>query len=136
MNIEIKEYAEYRQAEILELYKSVGWVNYTNNLLMLENAYYNSLKILGAYSEEKLVGIIRIVGDGYSIIYIQDILVLPEYQHKGIGKALLQRALEEFSGVYQKVLLMDNTEKTIAFYKACGFSTDCDMGCMAFVKMK
>ncbi len=133
--MDIREYTAFQLEEVLELYKSVGWVNYTNAPQMVENAYKNSLKIFGAYEQDKLIGFIRVVGDGYSIIYIQDIVVNPEYQRKGIGTALLNRVLEEFQDTYQKVLLTDDTEKTIQFYKSTGFYMDTDIGCRAFLKM-
>ena len=51
---------------------------------MLKAAYKNSLHILGAFNEEgKLVGVLRAVGDGASILFIQDILVYPEYPSSG-----------------------------------------------------
>lgn len=135
MQFAIKEYGTYNESEILRLYDSVGWTNYTSNPSMVENAYQNSLRILGAYDSGKLVGIIRVVGDGYSIIYIQDIIVLPEYQRKGIGTALLSKVLLEYKNVYQKVLMTDNTKKTIQFYKSVGFAMDADIGCRAFLKI-
>lgn len=70
MEFLIKEYKNYDETEILNLYKSVGWINYTNNPNMLKSAYSNSLKILGAYEKEKLLGIIRVVGDGHSVVFI------------------------------------------------------------------
>lgn len=130
----IKEYEKYEEEEILSLYQSVGWVNYINNPLMLKNAFEHSLKIYAAYIDNKVIGIIRIVGDGYSVILIQDILVYPEYQREGIGTALLQHVLEEYKNVYQKHLLTDNTPKTIQFYKSLGFVMDTDIECRAFSK--
>lgn len=115
MEILIKEYIEYNEEEILHLYQSVGWINYVNNPKMLRNAYANSLKILGAYENEKLVGIIRVVRDGYSIVYIQDIVVLPEYQRLGIGTALLGKILERYQNVYQKILFTDLIVGGIAY---------------------
>ena len=47
MEFSINEYRNYNESEILNLYQSVGWISYTNNPKMLENAYANSLKILG-----------------------------------------------------------------------------------------
>ena len=132
MEFLIKEYKNYDETEILNLYKSVGWINYTNNPNMLKSAYSNSLKILGAYENEKLLGIIRVVGDGHSVVFIQDILVYPEYQRQGIGTALLQQILMEYKHVYQKHLLTENTEKTIQFYKSLGFTMDTGMECRAF----
>lgn len=38
----------------------------------------------------QLQGIIRVVGDGYTIVWIQDILVFPDQQRKGVGSALIQ----------------------------------------------
>lgn len=129
---EIREYKDYCEAEILHLYESVGWTNYTAKPEMLSNAYANSLKIFAAYDGETLIGIIRAVGDGFSILYIQDILVLPEYQRKGVGTALIHKLLEAYKHVYQKVLLTDNSEKTIAFYKSIGFWMDTETECRAF----
>ena len=132
MEFLIKEYKNYDETEVLNLYKSVGWINYTNNPNMLKSAYSNSLKILGAYENEKLLGIIRVVGDGYSVVFIQYILVYPEYQRQGIGTTLIQQILTEYKHVYQKHLLTENTEKTIQFYKSLGFTMDTDMECRAF----
>lgn len=132
MDFSINEYRNYNENEILNLYQSVGWINYTNNSKMLEDAYANSLKILGAYEGEKLIGIIRVVGDGYSVVFIQDLLVYPEYQRQGVGTALLNQVLLDYKHVYQKHLLTENTEKTIQFYKSLGFTMDTDMECRAF----
>ena len=128
----IREYQNYNEDEIISLYKSVGWINYTNNPQMLKEAYKNSLKILGAYDAEKLLGVIRVVGDGHSVVFIQDILIYPEYQRQGIGTALLKHILQDYKHVYQKHLLTENTEKTIQFYKSLGFTMDTDMECRAF----
>ena len=135
MKYTIKEYNNYNEQEILELYNSVGWSNYTKNINMLKGAYSNSLKTFGAYANEKLVGIIRVVGDGYSVVFIQDILIFPEFQRQGIGTALIQRILDEYKDVYQKHLLTDNTDKTIQFYKSIGFMMDTDIDCRAFTKV-
>lgn len=134
MEFSIREYNKYNETEILALYSSVGWTNYTDRPEMLQNAYQHSLKIYGAYVEEKLVGIIRVVGDGYSVVFIQDLLIYPEYQRKGIGTALLRHVLNEYKDVYQKHLLTENTEKTVRFYKTVGFIMDTDMECRAFSK--
>ena len=133
MRFTIKEYSIYNEEEILNLYDSVGWSNY--NPSMLKNAYKHSLKILGAYDADKLAGIIRAVGDGYSVVYIQDLIVSPEYQRKGIGTALLEKLLSEYRNVYQKVLMTDNTEKNVQFYKSAGFLMDTEIDCRAFLKI-
>ena len=134
MNYTIKEYDCYNEEDILPLYKSVGWVNYTKNPGMLKEAYRHSLKIFAAFLDEKPIGVIRVVGDGFSVVLVQDLLIYPEYQRKGIGTALLRKVMEEYSQVYQLHLMTDNTEKTISFYKSLGFLMDTDMNCCAFSK--
>lgn len=56
MEFTIKEYTNYNESEVLNLYKSVGWTNYTNNPKMLEDAYVNSL------STEKTIQFYRSLG--------------------------------------------------------------------------
>lgn len=136
MEITIKEYTKYDSDEILNLYNSVGWCSYTNRPKMLEHAFEHSLKILCAHDGNKLVGLVRAVGDGYSILFIQDILVLPEYQRKGIGTKLLKSMLGFYPEVYQTRLATDKTEKNVEFYKSCGFLTYSETGCEGFIKIK
>ena len=132
MSLRIEEYSHYDPLEILPLYESVDWVNYVKNPQILENAYRNSLKIYAAYSGSRLVGIIRVVGDGFSVVFVQDLLVSPDCQLRGIGSALLKKVLEEYPQVYQMHLLTDNTEKNASFYRSLGFVRDADIHCSAF----
>ena len=120
--------------EIFPLYEAVGWTNYTTNPTMLKNALEHSLFLISARDEEgKLIGFLRAVGDGYSIVYIQDIIVLPEYHRQGIGTQLLRQTLEYFNEVYQIILTTDSELKTIAFYEANGFTALSKYGCTSFM---
>ena len=131
----IRELTTFELDVLLDLYERVGWTNYTQRPEMLKNAYEHSLLILGAYDGDKLVGVIRTVGDGASVVFIQDILVYPEYQRKGIGTQLLREIMERFSDVYQMELMTDNTAKSVSFYQSVGFVKADDMGCCAFIRM-
>ncbi len=131
----IKEYGGCDLTELLPLYESVGWTNYTQKPGMLEEAYRRSLLALAAYEDGKLVGLIRVVGDGCSIVFIQDVLVLPEYQRRGVGTALVKAVLERYAHVYQMELATDNTEKTSAFYRSQGFMPLEELGCRGFIRM-
>ncbi len=120
--------------EIFPLYEAVGWTNYTSNPIMLQNALEHSLFLISARDEDgKLIGFLRAVGDGYSILYIQDIIVLPEYQRQGIGTQLLRQTLEYFNEVYQIILTTDSEVKTIAFYEANGFTALSKYRCTSFM---
>lgn len=119
---------------VLPLYEAVGWTNYTTKPEMLKAAFENSLHVLAAFNEEGiLVGVLRAVGDGASILFIQDILVTPEYQHQGIGTELLQQTLEKYKNVYQIQLTTDNSMKTISFYESNGFTSLTSLNCVSFM---
>ena len=133
--MEIRKYTHYNENEILELYSSVGWTAYTDHPDSLRRGFENSLVILGVYTENDLVGILRAVGDGETIVFIQDILVHPDYQRRGIGTALLKEALSRYSHVRQIQLATDNTEKTKAFCRSCGFRELSEIGCCGFMKL-
>lgn len=134
MEVILKEYSGYDEEEILGLYESLGWTNYTDNPAMLKNAYLNSLKTYGAYVDDMLIGMIRVVGDGFSVIFIQDLLVHPEFQRKGVGTLLLKKVLCEYESVYQKHLITEDTEKTTLFYKSFDLVDNSEIGCKAFSK--
>ena len=65
--MEIKEYRAYNEADILRLYESVGWTAYTDHPEVLRKGFENSMLILTAYEGDQLLGIIRAVGDGYTV---------------------------------------------------------------------
>ncbi|MFX3643811.1 GNAT family N-acetyltransferase [Streptococcus suis] len=121
---------------VLDLYDSVGWTNYTDRPTMLQKALKHSLFVLAAFDGGRLVGLLRAVGDGHSIVFIQDILVLPAYQRQGIGRQLLEQAIAHFPGIYQLHLLTDNAEKTRSFYEALGFTAVDSLGCVAYTYLK
>lgn len=132
--MEIKEYKEFKEDEILRLYSEVGWTAYTENMTALRRGYEHSLLVLAAYEDGDLLGIVRAVGDGFTIVFIQDILVYPEKQRQGIGTALLKAVLERYPNVRQIELTTDNTPKTFAFYKSIGFSEFSETGCCGFMR--
>lgn len=132
--MEIKEYKEYNEEEIARLYTAVGWTAYTDNIRVLREGYKNSMLVLAAYDGEELLGIIRTVGDGATIVFVQDILVFPDKQRQGIGTALLKEILNRYPDVRQIELATDNTAKTVAFYKSMGFSEMSEIGCCGFMK--
>ena len=128
------EYNSYNEAEIMALYSSVGWSNYTNNPAMLRQAYKNSLYVLAAYADDKLVGILRVVGDGASVVFLQDLIVLPEYQRHGIGSQLMRSVMDRYAEVYQLQLLTEASEKNIAFYEYVGLKRVEKYGCCVFMR--
>ncbi len=121
-------------SELLKLYQNVGWLAYTQDPIKLQLAIEHSLKTISAWDGDELVGLIRVVGDGYSIVYIQDLLVLERYQKQGIGSYLLQTILDVYQSVRQIVLLTDNTTRNRAFYTRNGLKESTTHDCVAFVR--
>lgn len=119
--------------DLLALYSSVGWTNYTNNPSMLEEAVKASLWQLAVYDEKELVAYIRLVGDGHSVLLVQDLLVRPDHQRQGIGKKLLKEALATFPHVYQRLLVTDRSEKNLAFYQSQGFVELSEQACTGMI---
>lgn len=117
---------------VLALYEAVEWTNYTRQPEMLEQALDNSLWLIAAFDDEKLVGLLRAVGDGYSIVFVQDLLVLPTYQRMGIGRQLMKRLLAKYPNVYQLHLLTGREERTMAFYESLGFKAADELDCLAY----
>lgn len=130
--MDIRPYEGFDEAELLSLYESVGWTNYTARPDMLREAFAHSLLTLGAYEDGKLMGVVRAVGDGYSVVLVQDLLLFPEYQHRGVGTALLRAVLDRFPDVYQLQLLTDDTPEHAAFYTSLGFVNVAKYGCAAY----
>ena len=107
--------------DVLHLYQAVGWTNYTNQPQMLEQSLAHSLAIYVARDGEKIVGLVRLVGDGFSSVFVQDLIVLPSYQRQGIGRSLMKQALENFKEAYQVQLMTEQTEKNLGFYRSMVF---------------
>ena len=134
--ITLREYGPYREPEIDSLYRSVGWSAYYSQPQLLRDAFAHSLYILGAYDEERLVGIVRAVGDGISVVFLQDLLVHPQYQRRGIGRRLIAAVLKKYSHVRQLHLLTDDTADTVQFYEAVGFEAVENIHCKAFTRLR
>lgn len=132
----IKEYTHFNDEEIHSLYASAGWTAYSEEFNVLKQAFSHSLLILAAYEDGSLAGIIRIVGDEPTIIFIQDVLVSPKYPRRGIGTVLIREVLNRYSHVRQIELATDDTPKTFDFYKSLGFSQYQEIGCCGFMNIR
>jgi ribosomal protein S18 acetylase RimI-like enzyme len=104
------------------LYVQNGWTNYLRDWDKTRRAIQHS-KTLSALSDHQVVGLIRAVTDGETILYIQDLLVLPEYQRRGIATHLLKQLLSKYPGVGQIVLIAEASKTAELFYAQMGFQT-------------
>ena len=119
--------------DVLHLYQAVGWTNYTNQSQMFAQALTHSLGIYLARDGEKIVGLVRLIGDGFSSVFVQDLIVLPTYQRQGIGSTLMKQALSDYKDTYQIQLATDESEKTLGFYRSLGFETLSSFQCTGMI---
>ena len=119
--------------DVLHLYQAVGWTNYTNQPQMLEQALSHSLATYLARDGEEIVGLVRLVGDGFTSVFVQDLIVLPSYQRQGIGSNLMKEALADYKDAYQVQLATEETGKTLGFYRSLGFETLSTYDCTGMI---
>lgn len=114
--------------DLVELYSAVGWSTYAQDPEVLEAAIEGSSLVVTARYGDDLLGLARVVSDGATIVYLQDVLVRPELQREGVGRALVQAVLEPYAHCRQKVLLTDDEPRQRAFYESLGYAEIRDHG--------
>ena len=105
------------------LTKSVGWGIRENNIV--EEALNNTLYSLCVYDNDKLIGYGRIIGDKTIFLYIQDIMVIPEYQSQKIGTGIMNKLIEKVNE-YKKInpnirTYLGASKGKESFYEQFGF---------------
>lgn len=122
MPIDYRDHAGASTEELTALYDSVGWTAYTCDPERLRAAVDSSMHVVTARAAGHLVGLARVVGDGQTIVYLQDILVDPAHHRQGVGRELFTRVLAPYGAVRQQVLMTDGDPAQRAFYTAMGFT--------------
>lgn len=106
------------------LFVAIGWSDGSDTPEMIANysiPFINSTIVLSAWDNDRLVGAVRALSDMMFRSVIYDLLVLPEYQNKGIGKELLRRCIAH----YPKSEWLVGTEKhLVGYYEKLGFVVD------------
>ena len=85
----------------------------------LEIVFNNSMFKYFVYDDEKLVGVGRALADGFDCSYICDVAIHPDYQGLGLGKAIIEKLVDD-SKEHQKILLYAVPTKE-PFYTKFGF---------------
>lgn len=122
--IEYKEKVP-RSIEYNYVTNAVGWGTREDNIV--EIALNNSLYSICAYENNNIIGYGRIIGDKTIFLYIQDIMVIPEYQHKKVGTTIMKKILEkinEFKKINPNIrIYLGAAQGKEEFYKKFGFIT-------------
>lgn len=109
--------------EFNNLTEAVDWGTRENKII--EEALKHTLYSLCVYDENKLIGYGRIIGDKTIFLYIQDIMVIPEYQGKKIGTGIMNKLIEKINE-YKKVnpeirTYLGASKGKESFYEKFGF---------------
>ncbi len=93
-SIEFKDTLPSKEA-FYRLFESSGWnTEYHLDDNQLFEALTQSWYMISAYYNNSLIGFGRIICDGVLHALIVDVIVLPDYQNKGIGSAVMTRLVE------------------------------------------
>jgi len=103
--------------QIQKLFVSADWSDGSHTSFM-NKPFINSTLVISAWENENLVGVVRVLSDKLTRSVIYDLVVLPEFQNKGIGKELVKRCIEHYP---DSNWFLETEEKNIGFYEKIGF---------------
>ena len=129
MNIVFNDTRKDLPPELLhKLFVAVGWSDGSETPDMIKKGYsipwINSTLVISAWNGNHLIGAVRVLSDTMFRSIIYDLLVLPEYQNKGIGKELIKRCIEHFPS---SEWLVQTTKEISGYYEKNGFTINNDV---------
>lgn len=107
------------ELEVIELFQSSGISRPIGQPSRIKEMILNSDFIYTAWENEKLVGIARCVTDFSYCCYLSDLAVHRDYQHKKVGKTLIEYVEKEIGDEVTLVLLA--SESAMDYYPKIGF---------------
>ncbi|MCM1166312.1 MAG: GNAT family N-acetyltransferase [Lachnospiraceae bacterium] len=78
--------------EYMEMRRAVNFMVLSERIA--RNALNNAFHITTVRDNGRAIGMIRVLSDGSYANFITDVMVIPEYQHRGIGKEMMRRTME------------------------------------------
>jgi GNAT superfamily N-acetyltransferase len=119
------------------LFETTGWnKEYRLSPEELYKAVLASWFSVSAYNREMLVGFGRMICDGVVHSLILDMIVLPEYQGKGIGTAILSRLVERCTEAGIRDIQLFSAKGKAGFYEKNGFKRRSEDGPGMEIKRK
>ena len=91
-------------------------------------AMENTLFRVSVFDNEKLIAMARVIGDKGLDYYIKDVVVIPEYQGKGVGRILIDELIKYINDngikgteIFVELCAMPDV---IPFYEKFGFESN------------
>ena len=103
------------------IYRSVGWYDESFSQEALEKICKNSTLFAGAFINNEMVGMGRLISDGVSDGCIQDVAVMKEFQGLGIGRAIVRKIIEESLKLGIDWIQLIATPGNEKYYASLGF---------------
>lgn len=109
-------------AEFKQLRAAVGWRNASDEAIA--RGLPNTLFAVCLMRGDQVIGMGRVVGDGGIYHYIQDIVVLPDYQGQGLGRRIMQAIMDYLAAhVYPDTFVGLMAARGVSkFYESYGFA--------------
>jgi predicted N-acetyltransferase YhbS len=104
--------------QLISLYRANDWSSAEKGEL-LRKALRNSDSLITAWAGKKLVGLGNAISDGFLVVYYPHLIVLPEFQGKGIGAEIVRRLKKKYASFHMHMLVADG--RAIDFYEKSGF---------------
>ena len=121
--IEISPVQRTDRAQIIRLYKESGWWSPANDRQpeFVDKIAENSYCFVGAFCDGEMIGMGRVLSDGISDAYIQDVTVLRDYRRRGIGGRIIAHLLGKLKADQIEWIGLIGEPGTGNFYKQLGF---------------
>ena len=94
----------------------VGWPSPPSRRLDLLRG---SSRVVIARDDDRVIGFVNALTDGVLMAYLPLLEVLPEYQHAGVGTALVDHILDDLGSLYGVDICCD--DDVVPFYERFGF---------------
>ena len=116
--MEITRDGQVEPKEIEDLREAVGWdrsEGHYEQVLTTHYTYYTMRNQDGL-----LVAYMSVLSDGVADAFLLDLVVRPQYQHKGIGTRLVRRAIVDMKETGVQCVHVTFDEHLEPFYAQCG----------------
>lgn len=109
-------------SEVLDLYRSAGWWEEGDDESAIPDILSGAWAVGSAWCAGRLIGMGRVLSDGRSDAYIQDVVVLPAYRGRGIGTGLVACLRDHCLAAGLRWIGLVAQPGTEAFYRRLGFA--------------
>jgi len=122
-NFQIKFVDKWPEDEIVSLYKAGGWWKESYDKSKIKDLIKGSYAFAVVIEKKtnKTVGMGRILSDGISDAYLQDLIILPEYRKKGLGRYLVDELVKYCYSKNIKWIALISEPNQDGFYSNIGF---------------